>query len=157
MKSILEDLIERKPGFSVITMPELALQKAEEGIIKLNPESHPYPIAYHDPCNLGRKSGIYDAPRKLLERSCQEVVELEPNRENALCCGGGGGLLQDSNSTKRRMIAGEAKARQIRTTAVEHVATACLSCHRQLTELSKHYELGLQVNTVASLAVEALE
>lgn len=157
MKSILEDLIERMPGFSVITMPELALQKVEEGIIKLNPESHPYPVAYHDPCNLGRKSGIYDAPRKLLERSCKEVVELEPNRENALCCGGGGGLLQDSSSTKCRMIAGEAKARQIRTTGVEHVATACLSCHRQLTELSKHYELGVQVKTVASLAVEALE
>ncbi|MFC1862510.1 (Fe-S)-binding protein, partial [Thermodesulfobacteriota bacterium] len=128
MKVILEELIQRKPGFSVITMPELALQKVEEGSLRLDPESHPYPIAYHDPCNLGRKSGIYDTPRKLLLHSCKEVVELDPNRESALCCGGGGGLLQDSTSTKRRMVAGEAKARQIKATGVEHVATACLSC-----------------------------
>ena len=111
---------------------------------------------YHDPCNLARKSGVYDAPRELLARACKEVVELNPNRENAVCCGGGGGLLQDTNSTKKRMISGKSKADQMAGTGLKHAATACLSCHRQLGELSKHYELGIKVDTVAALAEEAL-
>lgn len=153
---IIEEIIGRKPGISIITMPELALQKVEEGVIKLNRDSHPYPIAYHDPCNLGRKTGIYDAPRKLLEQCCKEVVELEANREHSVCCGGGGGLLQDSTSTERRMIAGRAKALQMKATGLEHIATACLSCHRQLGELAKHYEIKMDVKTVADIAVEAM-
>jgi Fe-S oxidoreductase len=54
------------------------------------------------------------------------------------------------------MISGKAKADQIRASGVKHLATACLSCHRQLSELSKHYELGVKVDTVAALAEEAL-
>ncbi|MCP4721592.1 MAG: (Fe-S)-binding protein, partial [Desulfobacteraceae bacterium] len=37
-----------------------------------------------------------------------------------------------------------------------HLATACLSCHRQLGELSNHFKLGIKVDTVASLASESL-
>ena len=47
-----------------------------------------------------------------------------------------------------------AKAEQIRVSGVTHVATSCLSCHRQLGELSKYYQLGVQVHTVAALAAQ---
>jgi Fe-S oxidoreductase len=151
-----EELIGRKPKLKVLSIVEVALSMVEKGILKLDPSAYPYPVAYHDPCNLGRKSGIFDAPRKLLAHVCSEVVELSPNRENAICCGGGGALLQDSTSTKRRMISGRAKADQIGSTGVQHLATTCLSCHRQLTEINKHYELGIKVDTVAAMAVEAM-
>ncbi len=155
-KKLVSGLIGRKTKFNVLSMPELTIEMAEKGVIKLNPEAYPEAIAYHDPCNIGRKSGQYEAPRKLLARVCKEVVELSPNREHGICCGGGGGLLQDSTSKPRRMIAGKAKADQIKKAGVNHVATACLSCHRQLDELSKHYKLGVKVDTVVALAVEAL-
>jgi len=151
-----EKLIGRKPKFNILSIVEVTLDMVEKGVIKLNSEAHPYPVAYHDPCNLGRKGGVFEAPRKLLARVCQEVVELTPNRMNGICCGGGGALLQDSTSTKRRMISGKAKADQIRATGVKHLATACLSCHRQLTEISKYFELGVEVNTVAAMAAGAM-
>jgi Fe-S oxidoreductase len=87
---------------------------------------------------------------------CDGVVELIPNREDGICCGGGGGILQDSHSTPKRMITGKPKADQIKATGLQNLATACLSCHRQLGELSKHFKLGVTVDTVASLASEAL-
>ena len=152
----VETLLGRKPRFKVISIIELTLEMVEKGAIKLDKEAHPFPIAYHDPCNLGRKAGIYDTPRKLLAKTCKEVVELNPNRMNSVCCGGGGALLQDSTSKDRRMIAGKAKADQIRATGVDYVSTGCLSCHRQLTELSKHFNLGTRVETVVATAVEAL-
>jgi Fe-S oxidoreductase len=152
----VEPLLGRKPGFNIVSMPELCLAYAKKGILKFDPEIHPYEIAYHDPCNIARKSGGYEAPRELLALCCQGVRELTPNREDGVCCGGGGGMLQDSGTTKKRMITGKPKADQMRATGLKHLATACLSCHRQLGELSTHYELGMKVDTVAALASECL-
>jgi Fe-S oxidoreductase len=156
LRTLLEELIGRKPRFRVAAMPEITLEMVKKGAIRLNPETIPEAVAYHDPCNLGRKSGIYDAPRELLALCCKQVVELEPNREHGICCGGGGGILQDSRSSARRMISGKPKADQIRRAGIQHVATACLSCHRQLGELDKHFQLGIQVHTVVSLAAQGL-
>ena len=156
LKFLLEDIIGRKPRFEVLSMPELILRYAQKGILKFDPEIHPYKIAYHDPCNIARKSGGYDAPRELLSMVCKGVVELIPSREDGICCGGGGGLLQDSHSTPKRMITGKPKADQMKAAGLPHLATACLSCHKQLTELSNHYKMGIKVETVASLASEAL-
>lgn len=48
-------------------------------------------VVYHDPCELGRHLGIYEAPRTILKAIPNlNLVELEKNRENAMCCGGGG-------------------------------------------------------------------
>lgn len=156
LKYLLEDIIGRKPKFTVKSFPELLVEYAKKGVLKFDKTVYPHKIAYHDPCNIARKSGGYDAPRQLLDMVCHGLVELMPNREDGICCGGGGGLLQNSKSTKTRMITGKPKADQMKATGLNHIATACLSCHRQLGELSKHYKLGMKVDTVAALASEAL-
>jgi len=156
LKYLLPELIGRKPAFTVMSIPELTLEYAKKGVLKFDPSIHPYKIAYHDPCNIARKSGGYEAPRELLALCCDGVVELTPNREDGVCCGGGGGILQDSTTTKKRMITGRYKADQMKATGLDHLATACLSCHRQLGELSNHFKLGMKVDTVASLASACL-
>jgi len=48
-------------------------------------------LTYHDPCDLGRGLGVYEAPREVLRTLAGDgYVELDPSRERALCCGGGG-------------------------------------------------------------------
>ena len=155
-KRLAETLIGRKLKLKVLSMPELTLEMVERGAIKLDSSCYPEAVAYHDPCNIARKGGQFDAPRKLLAEVCSKVIELTPNRMNAICCGGGGGLLQDSTSMPRRMVSGKPKADQIRAANVKQVATACLSCHRQLQELVKHYDLKAKVHTVVAMAEEAL-
>ncbi len=49
-------------------------------------------VAYHDPCNLGRKLGITEEPRKIIEALGFELLEFRFNRARSACCGGGGGL-----------------------------------------------------------------
>lgn len=49
-------------------------------------------VTYHDNCCAGRRAGCFDPPRALLQAiPGLKLVEMERNRENALCCGGGGG------------------------------------------------------------------
>ncbi|GAA1567356.1 heterodisulfide reductase-related iron-sulfur binding cluster [Dactylosporangium maewongense] len=48
---------------------------------------------YHDPCALGRYNGIFDEPRRLIERCGIELVEMPRNRSKSFCCGAGGGRI----------------------------------------------------------------
>ncbi|MBU3923705.1 MAG: (Fe-S)-binding protein [Nanoarchaeota archaeon] len=49
-------------------------------------------VMYHDPCHLGRYSGIYEEPRLVIEMLGGRILESKYNRENAFCCGAGGGV-----------------------------------------------------------------
>jgi len=63
-------------------------------------------VTYHDACCLGRRSGLYEEPRALLEAiPGLKMVEMPRNRENALCCGGGGGgMFLDSFIWERTRV-----------------------------------------------------
>ena len=102
---------------------------------------------YHDPAKYEKME---------IDKRKREIKKLINMDFIVICCGGGGGMLQDSTSTAKRMITGRPKAEQMKAAGLPNLATACLSCHRQLGELSKHYKLGIKVDTVASLASEAL-
>lgn len=49
-------------------------------------------VTYHDPCDLGRHTGIYDEPRQTIRKIAPNFVELPHNRAEAMCCGAGGGV-----------------------------------------------------------------
>jgi len=49
-------------------------------------------VTYHDPCYLGRHTGIYGSPRRVLQSiPGLKLVEMPHNQADSLCCGGGGG------------------------------------------------------------------
>ncbi|MGD6741804.1 (Fe-S)-binding protein [Streptomyces sp. BH106] len=52
-----------------------------------------YRVTYHDPCNLGRMNGDFEAPRRILELLGCTLVEMPRNRSNSFCCGAGGGRI----------------------------------------------------------------
>jgi len=58
-------------------------------------------VAYHDPCHLGRYSGIYEEPREVIELLGGKILEAHLNRENAYCCGGGGGVRANFPETAK--------------------------------------------------------
>jgi Fe-S oxidoreductase len=128
----------------------------EEGRITLDPSKNNERITYHDPCNLGRSSGITEEPRYLLKHSVKDFVEMHPNRADNWCCSGGGGAMSMSEFTARRYEAAKVKAEQLRVTGAKIVATACHNCIDALADLIRKYQLGMKTVIVGELVAEAL-
>jgi Fe-S oxidoreductase len=80
------------------------------------------PVRWHDPCQLGRGLGVYDAPRTILTKVNGAFLEMEPRG----VCSGGGGLLP---VTMPAVASGIARTQ---TSGVnETIVTACASSLRQ--------------------------
>ncbi|MBM4237213.1 MAG: hypothetical protein FJ151_01870 [Euryarchaeota archaeon] len=90
-------------------------------------------VAYHDPCHLGRKMGIYDEPRALLSLIPGiSMTEFRGFREKSVCCGGGGGVRSGMKDLAGKL--GSERMREAEELGVEIVATSCPFCELNLEE-----------------------
>ena len=90
----------------------------------------PQPVVHHDPCDLGRTSGIYDAARSIIEAIPGiQFAEMAYNRELSFCCygGGGDGELADPELTGS---VGKRRIQQVQETGVKVLISACQQCDR---------------------------
>ena len=96
-------------------------------------------VTYHDPCDLGRKSHVYEPPRQVL-RSIPGLtfVEMRNFGQIAECCGGGGNLesfdpdVVSEVSLRRMDQACEAGA--------QVVISACQQCERTLMAAARRHK-----------------
>jgi Fe-S oxidoreductase/CheY-like chemotaxis protein len=137
---------------SVITM----LRYIKEGRIKVDKSRNTEPVTFHDSCNNARSCGLTEEPRELLQLVCEDFREMHPNRAENYCCTGGGGAMSMSEYTPRRLKSAKIKADQLKETGAKIVVTSCHNCVDGLTDLIKHYELGMQVTQLVNLVANAL-
>ncbi len=137
---------------SVITM----LRYIREGKIKVDKRKNSIPVTFHDSCNNARSCGLYEEPRELLSLVCTDFREMYPNRAENFCCTGGGGAMSMSEYTPRRLKSAKIKAEQLRATGAKIVVTSCHNCVDGLSDLIKHYQLGMQVTQLVNLVANAL-
>ena len=152
----LERWIGRKPRFRVVSILELIASGIRDGRLRMDHEKNPERTTYHDPCNLGRKGGVFEEPREILRAAVGEFVEMWPNRMAGWCCGGGGGVDRVPEVAQLRTEAVKVKVDQILRTGAKVVATGCLSCQSTLGEVKKHYKLDVEVLSLVQLAARAL-
>ena len=115
-------------------------------------------VTYHDPCFLGKHNGIYDEPRRVLDRiPGLDFVEMDRSRESALCCEGGGGRMWVEASDEGQRLA-EIRIRDAVEMGAEILATACPFCLLTLEDALKTTgnEEKLRVMDIAEILVEAL-
>jgi Fe-S oxidoreductase/CheY-like chemotaxis protein len=137
---------------SIFTM----LRYIHEGRIRVDPRRNPRPVTYHDSCNMARSCGVTEEPRELLRLVCLDVREMYPNRAENYCCTGGGGAMSMSEYTPRRLKSGLVKANQLRATGAQVVVTSCHNCVDGLTDVIRHYQLGMEVTQLVNLVANAV-
>ena len=97
-------------------------------------------ITYHDPCYLGRYSGIYEPPRQVLQSmKGLEIREMERSRRDSLCCGAGGSWMWLDEKIGERI--NHYRLKDVLKVDSEWVSTACPFCVIMFTDAVKDNEL----------------
>jgi Fe-S oxidoreductase len=145
-----------KLPFRVRSIIELLDEYIRDGKLYLDPSRNPEPVTYHDSCNLGRKGGLFEEPRRVLKAVVQDFREMQPNRLQNYCCGGGSGLVAIDEWNEARIKNGRAKADQIRATGAKIVVTSCDNCRHQIIEIGERFDLDITVSSLSEMTVNAL-
>jgi CheY-like chemotaxis protein len=132
------------------------LRYLDEKKITVDPSLNKGAYTYHDSCNLARSCGMVEEPRALLRQVVGDFREMYPNRAENFCCTGGGGAMSMSEYTPLRLKSAEIKAEQLKATGAEYVVTSCHNCVDGLTDVIKHYNLGMKVVQLIQLVSDAL-
>ncbi len=144
-------------NFEVLHYTQLLRDLISEGKLDISKgfEAH---VTFHDPCFLGRWNSEYEASRAIL-RAIPGItfIEMEKNRDSALCCGGGGGnfyidfLGGSPDSPARRRV------REAHETGANVLAVACPSCLTMLEDAVKSEELEgkLSVKDISEIVATA--
>jgi Fe-S oxidoreductase len=123
-------------GIQVLHMTEFLNQMIIDGKIKMNGSPKEGKLGYHDPCMLGRKMGVYDAPRNVIQAvSGSTPIELFHNRELAECCGAGS-VTHSIESDVARKVAG-IRLERATEAGTNVLVTACQNCKMILQKTSE--------------------
>jgi Fe-S oxidoreductase len=117
-----------------------------------------YKVTYHDPCYLGRYNGIYDAPRRVIEATGCELIEMPRHGDRSFCCGAGGGRIwMEEKQVKERPS--ESRIREaMGLDGIKAFIVACpkdLTMYRDAVKTTGH-EKSLDVKDLIELVYEAL-
>lgn len=145
---------EFKMEFEVLHVVQYFYKLAKEGKFKLNPVNQK--VTYHDPCDLGRNSGIYEEPRNLIKMIPGiEFIELENNRNLSTCCGGGGNV-EAVNVQLSENIA-KIRAQEIINSGADVVASSCQQCVRTIAGALKKEKSKIKAMDISELLLESIE
>jgi len=137
----------------ILHSTEFLAELVEAGRMPLHPLN--MRVTYHDPCDLGRKSDIYDAPRRIIQAiPGLEFVEMDDHRENTLCCGGGGNL--ETLDAELSSEVAKLRLEQALAAGAEIIVSACQQCERTLTMAARREKVRIKVMDVVQLLRKAL-
>jgi Fe-S oxidoreductase len=141
-------------GFEVVHASEYLARLIQEGRITM--AALPWVVTYHDPCDLGRKSGVYDAPRAIIHSiPGMELREMVSHREDAMCCGGGGDVaMMEADVTEH--IA-ERRLEQAVASGAMAIISSCQQCKRTLLQAARKTRTRIRILDVTELVWQAME
>jgi Fe-S oxidoreductase len=125
----------------------------EQGSLKTKRRGSFTNVSYHDPCQLGRKLGVFDSPRKLIAAATGSLpLEIFHSREKAECCGAGSSMFMTDPALTQRI----ARVRIARMREIESrtIVTACQNCKLAFQTAASDEESELQVLDIAELMAQ---
>ena len=142
-------------GIEVLHHSEYMLRLIRDGRLQLRRGAQTF--TYHDPCELGRGSRIYDQPREVIE-AVGVLLEPAQTREHALFCGSSVANTAISDAQQLRLARSVAK--ELSATGAGTIVTACPLCKkaiargadgREVLDLAEVVAAALVSKTVAAV------
>jgi heterodisulfide reductase subunit D len=136
-------------GIEVSHVSEYLYDLLKEGKLELT-KSFPHRVTYHDPCHLGRHTGVYDPPRELLKAIPKlELVEMSRTREKAWCCGAGGGVKSGFKEWSVDIAIN--RIEEAEKTNAEYLVSSCPFCHRNLADAIEKRSSNLKILDITEI------
>jgi len=140
-------------GVEVVHSSQFLLELIAAGKVAL--KENPVVATYHDPCDLGRNSGVYDEPREILRHiPSLSFIELPSSREAAMCCGGGG----DLQSVDPRLVdsIADARVREVVAVGADVVVSACQQCEQVMEAAIRRRGFPARVIDICELVRDSM-
>lgn len=154
-KHIYPEMLSDFPeDLEVLHATEYMARLVETGQLKLGPLERV--VTYHDPCDLGKRSGVFDEPRYVMESiPGLELREMASHHQNSLCCGGGGNVETFAPDTvneasRRRLL-------QAQATGAQYVVSACQQCMRTLFNGARKNKIRVRAVDISQIVLESVE
>ncbi|MBU4450547.1 MAG: (Fe-S)-binding protein [Actinobacteria bacterium] len=142
-----------KAEFEILHVVQYIYKIVKEGKLTLKPLD--LKVTYHDPCDLGRNSDVYEEPRNLIKMiPGVKFVELENNRKLATCCGGGGNV--EAVNVKLSDSIAKIKAHEIIKTGADIVVTSCQQCVRTIQQALKKENSKIKTMDLTELILASI-
>jgi Fe-S oxidoreductase/FAD/FMN-containing dehydrogenase len=130
---------------------EIVAEKIASGEFKIPASKEkPCTVTWHDSCHIGRATGVYEPPRKVIEAiPGVKLVEMEHNREEAHCCGSVLTLI------KEPLVAaeiGKVRLDEAKAAGAEKVLALCPCCQFQLRISADKKKIPIEVVDLARFA-----
>ncbi|MBC8520035.1 MAG: (Fe-S)-binding protein [Gammaproteobacteria bacterium] len=149
------NLIGRPYKFEVKHILEVLDEFTKDGLIRTEGMEEAR-LTYHDPCQIARKGGIVEEPRRLLNQVASNFVEMNDTGAMNWCCSGGGGVSANERAEELKFAAFNRKKSQLDVLKVDTLVTACANCRLTLEEGLEHNGMDLPVIGLTEMVAEHL-
>lgn len=138
--------------FEVVHISELLVSRLAEQDVAFQGRANGA-VTFHDPCRLGRRMGMYEEPRQLLQMvPGSNLQEMENNRENAVCCGTTA-WMECSSCSKEMQIN---RLMEAKDAGAEAIITACPKCQIHLSCAKSNTDVEMEVKDLYAYLAEKL-
>jgi len=141
-------------GFRVLHISQFFEQLMNEGRLNLKNKTSEA-VVYHDPCELGRLSNLYEPPRNVLRKiPGLKLLELGKSKELTRCCGAGGALKITNPELSLRLAS--KKLEECRSTGADLIVSSCPTCKLNILDAVMEAGSNLRVLDVVEVVAAAL-
>jgi Fe-S oxidoreductase len=154
-------VFEHARSTKMIHIMELMADVIRHGKLKLDPSRNDHiRLTFHDSCNPARAMGIFEEPRYVMNKVCNNFFEMPENtiREQTFCCGGGAGLGTDENM-EMRLRGGLPRGHAVRYVQEQHgvnqLAAMCAIDRATLVTVCDYWAPGVEVTGISELVANA--
>jgi Fe-S oxidoreductase len=140
-------------NYVVVHHTQLLEELIEDGRLEVAGGDSSTPVAFHDPCFLGRQNGILTSPRRILRAAGVNLQELNRSEVSSFCCGAGGGQMWKEEEEGFERIS-ENRLNEVITSGVEELAVGCPFCMIMFDDAVKSSGADIKIRDVVEIVAE---